>query len=159
MRKNSIKNRRINDEVRRSLSEIIRTEVHDPRISPFVSVVLAEVAPDLKTCRVYVSVLGDEESGRETLAGLKRASGFIRSALAHDINLRNTPELTFILDSSIAYGVDMSRRIDDVIARDNEVIAARNELEGGGEEEQEELSEEPEDSGGEDGVEWFDEEE
>ena len=144
--------------MRRSLSEIIRTEVHDPRISSFASVVLAEVAPDLKTCRVYISVLGDEDAGRETLAGLKRASGFIRSALAHDINLRNTPELTFILDNSIAYGVDMSRRIDDVIARDNEVIAARIEREGEEEPAEPDSAAEPEDGEEEDGdVEWFDE--
>ncbi|MCI6811877.1 MAG: 30S ribosome-binding factor RbfA [Lachnospiraceae bacterium] len=115
MRKNSIKNTRVNTEVQRTLAEIIRGDIKDPRISPLTSVVAVEVAPDLKHCKVYVSVLGDEEAGRDTLAGLKSAEGFIKNRLAKIINLRNTPELHFLLDGSIAYGVDMSRKIDEVV--------------------------------------------
>ena len=115
MRKNSIKNTRVNTEVQRTLAEIIRGDIKDPRISPLTSVVAVEVAPDLKNCKVYVSVLGDEEAGRDTLAGLKSAEGFIKNRLAKIINLRNTPELHFLLDGSIAYGVDMSRKIDEVV--------------------------------------------
>ena len=118
MRKNSIKNTRINGEVQKVLSEIIRGQIKDPRISPMTSVVLAEVAPDLKTCKVYISVLGDEKAQQDTVAGLKSALGYIRRQLAHELNLRNTPEITFILDQSIAYGVNMSKLIDDVIGRD-----------------------------------------
>ena len=81
MRKNSIKNTRINGEVQRELSNIIRGEIKDPRINPLTSVVAVEVAPDLKTCKAYISVLGDEESQAKTLAGLKSAEGFIRSKL------------------------------------------------------------------------------
>ena len=77
MRKNSIKNTRINGEVQRELSNIIRGEIKDPRINPLTSVVAVEVAPDLKTCKAYISVLGDEESQAKTLAGLKSAEGFI----------------------------------------------------------------------------------
>ncbi|MBQ5951389.1 MAG: 30S ribosome-binding factor RbfA [Lachnospiraceae bacterium] len=117
MRKNSVKNVRINAEVQRALSEIIRTEVKDPRIDPLTSVTLVEVAPDLKTCKAYISVLGGEESGKETLAGLKNAAPFIRSLLARRINLRNTPEIRFILDTSIAYGVRMTKLIDDAVAQ------------------------------------------
>lgn len=114
MRKNSIKNTRINGEVQRELSNIIRGEIKDPRINPMTSVVTVEVAPDLKTCKAYISVLGDEESQKNTLAGLRRAEGYIRRELARTINLRNTPEITFILDQSIEYGVRMSKMIDDV---------------------------------------------
>lgn len=78
------------------------------------SVVAVEVAPDLKTCRAYISVLGDEESQANTLAGLKSAEGYIRSKLAKNINLRNTPQIRFVLDQSIEYGVTMSKKIDEV---------------------------------------------
>ena len=114
MRKHSIKNIRINEEVMRELSNIIRGEIKDPRINPMTSVVAVEVAPDLKTAKGYISVLGDEESQKKTLAGLRSAEGYIRRALAKSINLRNTPEIRFILDQSIAYGVEMSKKIDEV---------------------------------------------
>lgn len=124
MRKNSVKNRKINDEVRRVLAQIISGGVKDRRISPMTSVLAVEVAPDLKTCKVWVSVYGDEEKKRETMEGLTSASGFIRGELARRVNLRNTPQLTFILDDSIAYGVEMSRRIDEVRAAD--ILAEEN---------------------------------
>ena len=119
MRKNSVKNTRINGEVQRVLAEIIRSGIKDPRIAPMTSVVAVEVAPDLKTCKAWVSVLGDEKAQADTLTGLESAEGYIRSLLAKTVNLRNTPQVTFILDQSIAYGVDMSRKIDEVISKDN----------------------------------------
>lgn len=125
MRKNSVKNTRINGEVQRVLAEIIRGEIKDPRISPWTSVVSVEVAPDLKSCKAWISVLGSEEVRKATLQGLKSAEGFIKKQLARTINLRNTPEITFVMDQSIEYGVNMSRRIDEVIARDNETIKDR----------------------------------
>ena len=114
MRKNSIKNTRINGEVMRELADIIRGEIKDPRINPLTSVVSVEVAPDLKSCKAYISVLGDDESAASTLAGLNSAKGFIRNRLAKTINLRNTPDITFIMDQSIAYGVNMSKKIDEL---------------------------------------------
>ena len=114
MRKNSMKNTRINGEVQRTLAEIIRGDLKDPRISPLTSVVAVEVAPDLKTCKAWISVLGDEKAQADTLAGLKSAEGYIRNQLARTINLRNTPQITFIMDQSIAYGVNMSKLIDEV---------------------------------------------
>ena len=121
MRKNSIKNTRTNGEVQRELSDIIRTELKDPRVHPVATTVVAvEVTPDLKYCKAYISVLGGEEAGKATIQGLKSAVGFIRSQLAKRINLRNTPEITFILDQSIEYGVNMSRLIDEVTARDSQ---------------------------------------
>ena len=131
MRKNSIKNTRINGEVQRELSYIIHNEIKDPRIHPMTSVVTVEVAPDLKTCKAYISVLGDEKAQQDTIAGLKSAEGYIRRELAHTVNLRNTPEIRFILDQSIEYGVRMSRLIDEVNAG----------LEDGGDEDEENLSE------------------
>ena len=104
MRKNSVKNTRINGEVMRALADIIRGEIKDPRIGLMTSVVAVEVAPDLKTCKAWISVLGDEQT----------AEGFIRSKLAKMINLRNTPQIRFIMDQSIAYGVNMSKKIDEV---------------------------------------------
>lgn len=120
MRKNSVKNTRINGEVQRVLAQIIRGEIKDPRIAPMTSVVAVEVAPDLKTCKAWISVLGDENAQADTLAGLKSAEGYIRGQLARTINLRNTPQITFIMDQSIAYGVNMSKRIDEVVASDRE---------------------------------------
>ena len=114
MRKNSIKNVRINSEVQRALGELIRMGVKDPRVSPLTSVTDVEVAPDLKTAKVFVSVLGDEKKQKDTLEGLKSAMPYLRSQLAKSINLRNTPELRFQLDTSIEYGMHMSALIDQV---------------------------------------------
>ena len=100
MRKNSIKNTRINGEVQRELANIIRGGIKDPRISPLTSVV----------------------AQKATLAGLKSAEGYIRRELAHTVNLRNTPEIRFILDQSIEYGVHMSKIIDEVTAKDEENV-------------------------------------
>ena len=122
MRKNSIKNTRINGEVQRELANIIRGGIKDPRISPLTSVVAVEVAPDLKTCKAYISVLGDSEAQKATLAGLKSAEGYIRRELAHTVNLRNTPEIRFILDQSSEDGVHMSKIIDEVTAKDEENV-------------------------------------
>ena len=124
MRKNSVKNTRINGEVQRVLAEIIRGEIKDPRIAPMTSVVAVEVAPDLKTCKAWISVLGDEKAQEDTLAGLRSAEGFIRGRLAKTINLRNTPQITFIMDQSIAYGVNMSKRIEEVVATDRKAVKA-----------------------------------
>lgn len=114
MKKNSNKNIRINAEVQKELSNIIRGEIKDPRISSLTGVTDVEVTPDLKLCKAYISVLGDEKAQKETMEGLKSAEGFIRSRLAKNINLRNTPEIKFILRQSIEYGVNMSRLIDEV---------------------------------------------
>ena len=120
MRKNSVKNTRINGEVLKELSNIIRSEIKDPRINPMTSVVSVEVAPDLKTCKAYISVLGDEQSQKDTITGLKSAEGYIRRELARTVNFRNTPEIKFILDQSIEYGINMSKLIDEVTQKDSD---------------------------------------
>jgi ribosome-binding factor A len=119
MRKNSAKNQRVNQEVMRELSEIIRSEIKDPRIAPMTSIVAVEVAPDLKTCKVYISVYGDEEALNKTLEGLRSAEGYIRHNLAHNLNLRNTPEIRFLGDRSISYGVEMTRKIEEIVGKEH----------------------------------------
>lgn len=114
MKKNSVKNIRINNEVQREMSQIIREDLKDPRIHPMTSVMSVEVTPDLKFAKIYVSVLGDEEAKEKTMEGLKKSAAYARHQLAHRMNLRNTPELTFLLDNSIEYGVMMSKRIDEL---------------------------------------------
>ena len=93
MRKNSIKNTRVNEAVRQELSMLISREVKDPRVDMMTTVTKVIVATDLKTCKVYISVYGDEEKKAETMAGLKSSEGFLRRMLARNLNLRNTPEL------------------------------------------------------------------
>lgn len=118
MKRNSIKYSRMNGEVQRELSKIIAYDIKDPRIHPMTSVVSVEVTPDLKYAKVFVSVLGDEEAQKSTEVGLKSAASHIRSKLAKNLNLRNTPELSFVMDDSIAYGVSMSKKIDDINHKD-----------------------------------------
>ncbi len=114
MKKKSMKNSRINEEVYREISNIIRGELKDPRISPIVSVTRVEVTSDLKQAKIYVSALGEEDALSKTIEGLKSSAGFIRNRLAATLNLRNTPELKFIPDDSIAYGIRMTKLIDEV---------------------------------------------
>lgn len=102
----------------RELALIIRDEIKDPRIHPMTSITAVEVAPDLKTCKVYVSVLGDEKNRKDTMEGLKSASGYIRRCLAERVNLRNTPELIYLDDRSIERGIRMTKKIDEVMAHD-----------------------------------------
>ena len=103
---------RINGEVRRELSEILRDSVKDPRVDVrLVSVLRADVTRDLKYCKVYITVLGDDEARKNVSQALKSAGGYIRRELASRLNLRNTPELTFVMDDSIAYGI----HIDEVL--------------------------------------------
>lgn len=104
--------------MQKELSTIIRNEIKDPRIHPMTSVMAVEVAPDLKTCKAYISVLGNDEAKKATITGLKSAEGYIRRQLAKNLNLRNTPEIRFILDESIEYGVNMSKMIDEVTRKD-----------------------------------------
>lgn len=112
MRKGSIKNNRINEEVLRELSVIIRNEVKDPRIDPLLSITRVEVTPDLQYCKVHVSTIGSDEKLKESIEGLKNAEGFIRRCLAHSVNLRKTPELQFVPDRSMEYAMEMSMKIE-----------------------------------------------
>ncbi len=99
---------RISEEVKRELSMIIR-ELKDPRLSKaVVSVVNVNVTKDLKFAKAFISVLGKEDEQKGAMDALKSASGFIRKEVGHRINLRNTPEFTFVLDNSIEYGAHIN---------------------------------------------------
>ena len=124
MKKNSIKYSRMNGEVQKELSKIISRDIKDPRIHPMTSVVSVDVTPDLKFAKVFVSVLGNDEDKEKTRKGLTSASSHIRSLLAKSLNLRNTPELTFVIDDSIEYGVNMSKKIDDLMKKEGNLTLA-----------------------------------
>ena len=101
---------RIDEEYRKELSQIIDRELKNPNITVMISVTKVKVTNDLKYAKVYVSILNSKNI-KDTLAGLKKSSGFIRSELAKRVNLRNTPELIFELDESLEYGA----RIDSIL--------------------------------------------
>ena len=108
---------RIEHEIVRELSEIVREELKDPRVG-FVTIVGAEVSPDLRSARVYASPMGDERAARETMRGLQSAAGFLSTALGKRMQTRRTPQLTFVRDRSIEHGVRVSHIIDEVRKRD-----------------------------------------
>ncbi len=105
---------RINDEILRELSQILRAEVKDPRIGAMTSVIRVDTTPDLKYCKAYISVLGSEEEKASVMKGLKNANGFIRHQIAQKVNLRVTPEFIFKLDESTEYAVRMNQLINEI---------------------------------------------
>ena len=115
MKKTSNRMIRINDEIQKEISEIIRSDLKDPRVGVITSVLKVDTTTDLKYCKVYISVLGDEEKKKEVLSVLVNATGYIRSLIASRINLRITPELKFIPDDSMEY----SFKIDSIIKQIN----------------------------------------
>lgn len=115
MKKYSIKNNRINQEVLKALTSIIREDVKDPRIDPFLTITKVYVSSDLQYCKVHVSSLGGESKLKKSIEGLNNAEGFIRSQLAHKLNLRKTPKLSFEPDRSMEYAMEMSIKIDELI--------------------------------------------
>jgi len=99
---------RISEEVKRELSTVVH-ELKDPRLSVcMVSVVNVQVTKDLRYAKAYISVLGDEKMQNDAMAALKSAAGFIRKEIGHRINLRITPEFSFVLDDSIEYGAHIN---------------------------------------------------
>ena len=108
---------RINDEVQRELAGILR-EVKDPRVrDAFVSVTAVDVTPDLKYAKVYYSSLQGDP--KEVARGLKAASGFMRSQIAQRLNLRMTPELTFVHDDSVAHGAHIAKLLNGITFSEN----------------------------------------
>ena len=105
---------RINDEIARVTAEVIRSEMSDPRISSVVSVMRAETTNDLKYCKIWISVLGDQDKQASTMEALNSSTGFIRKRIADIVNLRATPEVTFAFDDSIEHGMRMRKLIEEV---------------------------------------------
>lgn len=114
MKKNSNRMIRINDEIQKELSQIIRSDLKDPRVGVITSVLKVDTTNDLKYCKAYVSIMGDDEKKQEVMGVLKGAAGYIRSLIANRINLRITPEFTFILDDSLDYSFKIDRLIRDI---------------------------------------------
>lgn len=105
---------RISEEIKKEISRIIREDVKDPRISSMVSILRVDVSRDLRHAKVYVTVLGSEEEKSSTIEGLTRAAGFIRKELGRVLTIRYIPELHFVLDTSIEYSVDISKKIMEI---------------------------------------------
>ena len=106
---------RINEEVRREVSNIIQNEIKDPRLTAMVSVTAVKVSKDLRYAKVFVSIFGkNEEEKNETFAALKSASGYVRREVGQRMNLRNTPQIIFELDDSISYSMRIEELIDKV---------------------------------------------
>ncbi|KAA0547893.1 30S ribosome-binding factor RbfA [Bacillus sp. BGMRC 2118] len=110
----SLRATRVGEQMKKELGEIIGRKIKDPRIG-FVTVTDVEVTGDLQQAKVFISVLGDEEQRQNTLKGLAKAKGFIRSEIGQRIRLRKTPEITFEFDESVDYG----NRIESLLAELN----------------------------------------
>ena len=113
---NKLNNRfgRIDEEFKREISQILNYELKNPNVTGMISVTKVKVTTDLSYARVYVSILNSKNI-KETLAGLKKSSGFVRSELAKKINLRNTPEIIFELDDSLEYGAKIDSILKDLM--------------------------------------------
>lgn len=105
---------RVNEELKREISNIINYEVKNSNVTGIISVTKVKVSPDLRYAKVSVSVI-NSRNVKQTLAGLKAASGFIRSQVAKKINLRVTPELVFDLDDSMIYGEKIDNILKDIM--------------------------------------------
>lgn len=112
MNKKRIK--RISEEVKKVISELLYNGLKDPRIKEMTSVTNVEVTNDLSFAKVYISVLGDDSEKKETIEGLNSAKGFIRKEISSKLDLRYTPEPIFHLDESIEQGIYMSKLINDL---------------------------------------------
>jgi ribosome-binding factor A len=112
---NSQRLRRVADQIQRELSDLLRSELKDPRVG-MITLTGVEVSPDLAHAKVFFTTLGDADALSRTQAGLQRAAGFLRSELGHRLKLRVTPELRFVHDASVEQGVRLSKLIDDAIA-------------------------------------------
>ncbi len=128
MKKGSNRMIRINDEIQKEISGIIRGDLKDPRIGVITSVLKVDTTADLKYCKVYISVLGDDSKKEEVIGVLKNASGYVRSLVAQRINLRVTPEIKFILDDSLEYSFKMDSLIKSVVKSDEEKADDENGL-------------------------------
>ena len=106
---------RINEEVKREVSNIIQNEIKDPRLTAMVSVTDVKVTRDLRYAKVFVSIFGkNDEEKNNTFVALKNASGYIRKEIGQRINLRYNPQIIFELDDSINYGIHIEELIQRV---------------------------------------------
>jgi len=106
---------RIADQIQRELAEIVRVDLRDPRVGTLVTLTGIELSRDQSHAKVFFTVLGGAPEVEHVLEGLQRASGFLRSQLAHRLSTRSVPELHFHYDESIERGVRLSRLIDEAV--------------------------------------------
>ncbi|MMZ64516.1 Ribosome-binding factor A [compost metagenome] len=104
---------RVSEQIKKELSVLIQSELKDPRIG-FVTVTGVDVTNDLSQAKIYLSVFGDEDAKKDSLKGLEKANGFLRTELGKRIRLRHTPELIFKIDESIAYGSRIEKLLGDI---------------------------------------------
>ena len=116
--KNNNRIGRIDEEYRKELSQIISYDLKNPNVTGMISVTKVKVTTDLKYAKVYISILNSKNI-KETMDGLKKSSGFIRSELAKRINLRNTPELTFEIDDSMEYGAKIDSILKEILPEED----------------------------------------
>ena len=117
---NTTRQYRVADQIQRELAQLIRDEVRDPRVSPFATICEVEVTSDLSLAKIYISAVGDDDDS-ETVPALQKASGFLRRKLAALMKLRHMPELRFILDDTAVRAENISRVINDAVARDRKL--------------------------------------
>ena len=110
---------RIDEEYKKEISNIINYKLKNPNVTGLISVTKVKVTNDLKYAKVYVSIL-NSKNVKNTLAGLKKSAGFVRSELAKKINLRNTPELIFLLDDSMEYGAKIDTILKEILPKKEE---------------------------------------
>jgi ribosome-binding factor A len=106
---------RIDDEILKEISIIIRGELSDPRVGSMTTVSKVETNSDLSHCKVHVSVFGDDKQKKSVISGLTNSSGYIRKLIANRINLRVTPKFAFVLDETLEHGIRLTKLIDEVI--------------------------------------------
>ncbi len=117
MPKEYSRSQRVAEQIRRELAELIRLEVKDPRIG-MISLTDVEITPDYAHAKVYFTSMSGAEGLDEILAGLRRASGFLRRELGRRVRIHTTPELHFQYDNSLEQGSRLSKLIDDVVRED-----------------------------------------
>jgi len=133
---------RVSDEILRRLTELMQTELKDPRVSFMSSITRVQMSPDLRYAKVYVSVMGAPEEQTASIAALRHASGYLRRELGADLRLRHTPELQFVLDHSIEEGDRVLRVIREVEEREREANMGAGEHQDEGEDEDDEREQE-----------------
>lgn len=110
---------RVNEQIKKEVGNIIDLKLKNPNITGIISVTKVKTSPDLRTARVYISLL-NSKSKKNTLEGLKNASGYIRSELANRMNLRYTPELIFEIDDSMEYGAKIENILKEIMPKKDE---------------------------------------
>lgn len=118
MQKNSNRLDRVNEELKKTISHVITFELQNSKVTGMVSVTKAKITPDFRYAKIYISILNSKSIGK-TMEGLKESAGFIRGQVAKTMNLRVTPELSFEIDDSMAYGEKIDKILKEINHKDD----------------------------------------